>query len=70
VKIKKQTGIQAFEIIGSNTYRNQYVEPMKLNTLHFKIVSALVNQCEVYKITRPDNRDSIDEMVNIIEQAL
>ena len=67
---KKVNGIQAFEIIGGNTYRNHYVDFMKLNTLHFKISSALVKQCDVYKISRPANRDSVSEVVEIIEKEL
>jgi hypothetical protein len=70
VQIKKQKGIQAFKIIGENTYRNHYVEPMKLNTLHFEIVSGLVKQCEVFKITRPVNKDSVLEVIEIIEKEL
>lgn len=70
VSLKKQTGLKAFEIIGANTYRNHYVEPMKLNTLHFKMVSDLVKQCEVYKITRPVNSNSILEVVEVIEKEL
>lgn len=70
VCIKKQKGIEAFKIIGENTYRNHYVEPMKLNTLHFKIASGLAEQCEVFKITRPANRNSISEVVEIIEKEL
>jgi hypothetical protein len=41
-----------------------------LNTLHFEIVSGLVQQCEVFKIARPDNRDTILEVVKIIEKEL
>jgi hypothetical protein len=70
VLIKKQTGIEAFKIIGENTYRNHYVEPMKLNILHFEIVSGLAKQCEVFKITRPVDRDSISEVVDVIEKKL
>jgi hypothetical protein len=70
VQIKKQKGIEAFKIIGENTYRNEYVEPMKLNTLHFEIVSGLLQQCEVFTITRPANGDSVSEVIEIIEKAL
>jgi energy-coupling factor transporter ATP-binding protein EcfA2 len=70
VMITKLKGIESFKIIGENTYRNHYIEPMKLNTLHFKMVSGLVQQCEVYKISRPANKESINEVVEIIEKEL
>jgi hypothetical protein len=70
VQIEKQNGIEAFIIIGENTYRNQYVEPMKLNSLHFEMVSSLLKQCDVYKVTRPSYIDSISDVVEIIEKEL
>jgi len=70
VQIEKQKGIDAFIIIGENTYRNQYVEPMKLNSLHFEMVSSLLKQSDVYKITRPSSTDSISDVIKIIEKEL
>jgi hypothetical protein len=70
VMIIKQSGIESFITIGENTYRNHYVEPMKLNTLHFTIVNNLLKQCEVYKVTRPADTDSISAVVKIIEKEL
>lgn len=70
VLIKKLKGIGAFKIIAENTYRNYYVEPMKLNAVHFEMVSSLFRQSEVYTITRPATADSIDEVVKIIEMHL
>ena len=70
VLAEKQTGIDAFKIIAENTYRNYYVEPMKLNAIHFEMVSNLLRQCEVYKITRPADKNSIAEVVKIIEEKL
>jgi len=70
VMIIKQSGIESFITIGENTYRNHYVEPMKLNTLHFTIVNNLLKQCKVYKITRPADTDSIPAVVKIIEKEL
>ena len=70
VLTERQSGIEAFKIIAENTYRNYYVEPMKLNVLHFEMVSNLLQQSEVYKITRPVNKNSITEIVEIIEREL
>lgn len=68
--IKKQNNIEAFVAIGENTYRSQYVEPMKLNAVHFGMVSDLLKQCNVYKITRPVDTDSVSQVVAIIEKEL
>ncbi|MBA3673391.1 MAG: hypothetical protein H0W75_00285 [Chitinophagaceae bacterium] len=68
VTITKLKGIESFITIGENAYRSQYVEPMKLNSLHFKIVNSLLKQCEVFKITRPASGDSVNEVVKIIQQ--
>ncbi len=70
VTISKINGIEAFITIGENAYRSQYVEPMKLNALHFNIVNNLLIQCEVYKITRPADKDSICRVVEIIEKEI
>ncbi len=47
-----------------------YIEPMKLNVLHFKMVSALLQQCTVFKITRPSIGNSILKVTEMIENEL
>lgn len=68
--IKKESLLEAFKKIGANTYRNEYVEPMKLNALHFRTVSNLVNQCKIFTIVRPINKNSIADVVNSIMKKL
>lgn len=60
--------LQAFIDVGSNTYRNEYVDSMNLNKIHFDIVSRLVSQCLVYKIVRPADGNTVKEVVELIEQ--
>ncbi len=70
VSITKQTGVEAFVTIGENTYRNYYVEPMKLNAVHFDMIGRLLQQCEVYQIMRPPDGDSIAAVIEIIENTI
>jgi hypothetical protein len=70
VRMEKQKGVEAFTALGSNTYRGWYVEPMGLNGIHFQVVSKLMAQCEVVKITRPSVGDTLVEVVKMIEGAL
>lgn len=65
-----QSGMEAFIAIGSNTYRGWYIEPMKLSVLHFNIVNALIKQCEVLKIIRPAEGDSVALVAELIEENL
>ena len=70
VTLSKPEGSNAFKLIGENTYRNHYVEAMKLNSLHFKLVSGLVKQCDVFTLTRPLHTDSISQIVSMIEDQI
>ena len=70
VSIQKLKGLEAFKIIGENTYRNHYIDHMKLNRLHFEMVAGLLQQSDVFKISRPDGKDSISEVIKFIEQEL
>ncbi len=65
-----QSGVEAFIAIGSNTYRGCYIEPMKLIALHFAMVNGVIKQCEVLKITRPAEGDSVSLVTELIEKYL
>ena len=66
----EQSIIESFKEIGKNTYRNEYIEPMQLNALHFNIVSKIIKQCSIHKITRPRLKNTISEVINLIESHI
>lgn len=58
------------ELIHRNTYRVEYIESLKISKEHFKQINSLAKQIKVKKIYRPIEKNSIDEIVDLIENDL
>lgn len=61
-------GIEKFNLIISNIFRIEFIPKEIINSAYIKEVLNLSKNISVYKITRPKNGDSINEMVNLIEK--
>lgn len=67
VYIEEVIGIDKIKLLLKNTYRPQYLEYLNNKKEHFKQISKLAESIKVKKIYRPENIDSISELVQILE---
>ena len=68
--IKKLAPIESFNSLQRNTYRHVQMNAMKKRDFHFAIISKLTAAVPVYRISRPQHVNTVDEVVTLIETNL
>jgi hypothetical protein len=68
--VQKISGALAFQKLEEHAYRNEYLFHSGLKKEHFTAVSKLAAQTKTYVLRRPKDRNSIQEVVNLIEQVI
>lgn len=61
------TGIDKFQIIFKNIYRTEVIPKTLFSPIYIKKCLNLCNEIKVYKINRPKNINTIDEIASLIE---
>lgn len=64
---KKISGLEAFELIGKNTYRSQFIMEYNLQKLHMESISGLIRRSEIQILSRHRKNSSIEEFTNFSE---
>jgi len=70
ISIKKLDPIPAFKQMEKQAYKYQLISNTPLRTLHFKMLSQLINQAPVYEVTRPIKGTTVDLLCNSLEILL
>jgi hypothetical protein len=68
--IKKMASMESFNALQRNTYRHVQMNAMKKRDFHFNIVSKLTATVPVYRISRPQHINTVNEVVALIESNL
>lgn len=63
-------GINKFNPLKNNTYRIGHLDGLGLKAQHLKLCSQLANQIDVTRITRPNAKFQLDQLVKLIEADL
>lgn len=58
IELDQVRGMRRFEVIDRNTYRKQYLQAMALLPAHMGMCAALAQVAPVYRLNRPQGRDS------------
>jgi len=69
-EIKKLASIESFNALQRNTYRHVQMNAMKKRDFHFSIVSKLTAAVPVYRISRMQHHNTVDQVVELIESNL
>jgi hypothetical protein len=67
-KLSPIEGRRKIQALTLNTYRSQYLSPMKALPTHFRQVAAVAEQVRLVSIERADDLRRIDEVVEAVEQ--
>lgn len=70
ISIKRAGAIEAFQELQKNTYRPVQTSSMKKRDIHFMMVSRLAGLAPVFKIIRPQQGNSIEELTGYIQLIL
>jgi hypothetical protein len=64
---RKITGLEAFELVGKNTYRSHFIMENDLQKLHMEIISGLILRAEIIILYRPAENSTIDTFTDYTE---
>jgi hypothetical protein len=70
LEIKKLGPIAAFKLLQQNTYRHVQMNGMKKRDVHFAMISKLAGEVAVYKISRSNHGNTIEELLTLVESNL
>lgn len=70
VEIEEVNGYNKFKILMDNIYRVEILNIIGVNHDYFEKCMNLIKKIHVYKIKRPENEFSVDEQINLIENAV
>lgn len=70
VTLEKITGIEAFRRLHAEAYRGEYLEYENMIQEQFNLISAMANEIPTVSITRPAKKDSLHEVIGLIESLL
>uniref|UniRef100_UPI004056802C hypothetical protein n=1 Tax=Candidatus Electrothrix sp. TaxID=2170559 RepID=UPI004056802C len=63
-------GSEKFNVLKNNTYRYQYLEGLDKTANHFKLISSIADNCEVYRLERPSNPLRLNELAGYFIEHL
>lgn len=69
-EIEELQGIKKFNAIKNNTYRYKFVQGLEKQQEHFQILNKLLQQTNVYKITRPQSPLQLKELGDFVLKKL
>lgn len=70
VAVRRLEESEAFEAVMNKTYRKRCIEGLGMEAQQFRLASALCDQVPVYELTRPDEGNTIAEVVDQIASTL
>lgn len=70
IALRPLNKFKLLETIFTHTYRNNFVEGMNLRVWHFQTAINIVNQVEVYQLSRPVTSFSAKELVSCIVRTI
>ncbi len=68
VILEEISPVEKVQLIYRNTYRVHYLEKLNKHQEHFQQVGVLANSVKVKKIYRPENKDTISEIIDLLEK--
>ncbi len=69
VEINEVKGIEKFNVLRAHIFRLRMVNELYASE-HFKLISNLLNGAKCYKILRPKNGNSLDELCSVVQSAI
>ncbi|KEZ50320.1 ATP-binding cassette domain-containing protein [Metabacillus indicus] len=66
ISLSKLSGLECFKTLTQHTYRNEFISKMCLNEWHFKTSSSFLTTIKLYKLSRPINRFSAEQLRSLI----
>lgn len=69
-ELNKIYGIEKFNALRRNLYRQRFIEGMNLSEQYFQYITSLANQVSVYNLRRPSQPLLIKEMADFIEKNI
>jgi len=71
LKIEKiENKMEKLNIIIKNTYRYYYLDKLPQRKDHFTLASEIANKIEIYKVFRPKNKNSLEKLIQNIEECI
>lgn len=64
------TGMDKFQTLQRHTYANQFLKSLGLLPAHFRLASVIAQQIPITRITRPNQVNLLDELVDRIDAEL
>ena len=66
-ELNKISGAEKFSLLVENTYRLQYIEGLETSLNHFREISELIKNVNVFILRRPSSPLLLNELVDFIE---
>lgn len=70
VTCNRLSGIEAFKELEKQAYRYRLVTGKTMRPKHFKIISSLLQHCPIYKISRPAQTATLEDVYNVIAERI
>ena len=70
IEVSKKGGLEAFKILYSQLYRTSMINNTKSQVILFERLNQLINQTGLIEVARPENSNSIEELVQIIQKDI
>jgi hypothetical protein len=70
ISSKDLNGYEAFEMLGKNTYRSQFILDNSIQKLHFDTISKLIQTSKIKLINRPKKGFTVEAFIDFIEKSI
>lgn len=67
---RKVSGLEAFEWLGKNTYRRQFILDHEMQKLHLEAISRLISSAEILLMSRSMSDSDISSFTDFVEKYL
>jgi len=67
---RKISGVEAFELLSKNTYRGQFILDNKIQKIHFESISQLIQNTEIFIVSRPVDKADIKSFTDFVEALI
>ncbi len=55
ISTEEVSGLKAFDVLKFNTFRKQFVKPLKKEAIHFKLSTNLASKAKIIRVKRPES---------------
>ena len=70
ITIRAINGMEKFQVVKQNTYTNQFLKGLGLLPEHFSLASAVAAQIPVYRVSRPNQSNQLEALIDQINAEL